>query len=113
MSDEDAHKLITCIVPKEAALPALKGLRDEWQIVSANITYARGAGHLAPLSYRGMGEQSEKEILTVVVDAGRADEVFGYLYEAARIGRPHGGIMYMHGLLGATRYTLPEVPEEG
>ncbi|WP_308874229.1 hypothetical protein [Thiothrix subterranea] len=38
--------------------------------------------------------------------------MFAYIYELAEINRPHGGLMYMHGLLAATPYTLPELPEE-
>ena len=36
MKQDDGHRLITCIVPKEAALPALKGLREAWQIAIQN-----------------------------------------------------------------------------
>jgi len=42
-----------------------------------------------------------------------ADAVFEYVYEAANIGRPGGGMVMMERLLGATLYTLPAgLPEE-
>ena len=31
---------------------------------------------------------------------------------AADINRPHGGIMYMHGLKRTSEYTLPDLPDE-
>jgi len=52
-------------------------------------------GKLTPAKYRGVGEQSEKEVLTVVVEEAQADDIFEYIYHLADINRPHGGIIYM------------------
>ena len=106
------QKLITCILPKGVAQRVAEGLKEVHNIMSMNINNARGTGQITPLAYRGVGEQAEKEILTVVLSAERADELFEYIYHEADINRPHGGMMYMHGLQKATTYTLPEVPEE-
>jgi hypothetical protein len=107
-----AQKMITCILPKGVAATIAQRLKEEYGLMSANINNARGAGRITPLAYRGVGEQSEKEILTVTVPAEQGDELFEYIYHEAGIDRPHGGIMYMHGLQQATIYTLPEVPDE-
>ncbi len=106
------EKLISCILPKGKAMPVMKALKEDRDIVSANIHSARGAGRLTPLNYRGMGETTEKEVLDVVVNASRADEIFEFLYQAAEIDQPHGGLMYMQALLKATPYQLPEIEEE-
>ena len=57
-------------------------------------------------------ESSQREILSVVVPEARADALFAWLFEAADIDRPHGGILYMQTLAEATAYTLPDLPAE-
>lgn len=105
-------KLITCILPKGVAQPLLEKLKQEHGITRVNINSARGSGKITPLAYRGLGAESEKEILNVAVPAETAEELFAYIYEEADINRPHGGLMYMSRLLHATPMTLPDLPEE-
>jgi nitrogen regulatory protein PII len=107
------QKLITCILPKGICSGVIKSLKEEKDIVTANMNTARGLGKLTPLAYRGVGEQTEKEILTVTVTSEAADEVFGYIYDEARIDRPHGGLIYMSNLNHVSAYSLPaDLPEE-
>lgn len=108
----EPQKVITCILPKGRALRIARALSKERGLTAVDIHYARGNGRLTPLRYRGIGETTEKEVLTVAVPIGQADAIFEYIYELADINRPHGGLMYMHKLLTATCYTLPELPEE-
>ena len=82
------------------------------KITTANVGNARGVGRLTPLAYRGVGEQTEKEVLTVAVPGPAADEVFEFVYYEADINRPHGGLMYMGALSESTLFTLPDLPEE-
>lgn len=105
-------KLITGILPGGGAMDVLKKLREEKGIISANANTARGMGKLTPRAYRGVGEQTEKQILNVVVDADRADEIFEYIYHEANIDRPHGGIIFMAGLQQQTPFILPDLPKE-
>ena len=105
-------KLITAILPKGIALGVIKKLRDEKNIITANMNFARGTGNLAPLKYRDEVVEREKEILTVVVEEAISDDIFEYLYEAAEIDKPHGGVMYMHALESSTLYQLPDISEE-
>lgn len=108
------YKLITCILPKGISKDVVKQLKSEKGIMTANINNARGVGKITPLAYRGIiGGQSEKEILSVVVPAEEADDVFAYIYDKADVNRPHGGLMYMHALQGSTQFTLPDIPDEG
>ena len=107
------QKLITCILPKGICLDVVKSLKEEKGIVTANVNTARGLGKLTPLAYRGVGEQTEKEVLTVAVPSKDADEIFGFIYEEAMIDRPHGGLIYMSNLDYVSAYSLPEdLPEE-
>ncbi len=106
------QKLITCIFPKGVAHDMAEKLKDDYDLMTCDIKTARGVGKITPLAYRGLGAQSEKEILTVVVPSDTADKIFDYIYYEANVNRPHGGIMYIYSLTQATRFECPELPEE-
>lgn len=101
------QKLITSIMPKGTGRKVLVGLRKEHGINTGNINMARGAGMYNPLVRRGIGEETEKEMLTVVVPAEKADEIFAYIYHLADIGEPHHGIIFQSDLLCASQYEMP------
>ncbi len=105
-------KLISAIVPKGVAPGVIDRLQHEKGITTANFTYARGIGKHKPMKHRGIGEQTEKEILSVVVDEKRGDEIFEYIYEQAEIDRPHGGYIYMQSLSMSADFVLPDIVEE-
>jgi len=106
------HKLITSIMPKGTGRKILHGLRMDYGINTGNINMARGAGKYNPMLKRGIGEQTEKELLTVIVPEEQADEVFDYIYIMAEIGEPHRGIIFQSDLLCASEYPLPDDIEE-
>ena len=102
------QKLITAIMQKGAGRKVLVGLRHEHGINTGNINTARGAGMYNPLAKRGIGEQTEKDIVTVVVPAEQADEIFAYIYDVGEIGEPHHGIIYQTDLMCMSPYVMPE-----
>jgi nitrogen regulatory protein PII len=106
------QRLVTCILPHGIALDVLRRLKYDQGVVEAMVGNARGMGKLTPLAHRGVGDQTEKEILNVVVPSARADELFDFIRRAAQIDRPHGGIIFMCRLQRATPFTLPDLPEE-
>jgi len=101
-----------CILPKGKGLPVLKGLKVDKAVVNANLHHARGAGRMTPLAYRGVGGTTEKDIVSVVVPASNADEIFEYVFEKADIYRPHGGLMFQQTLKSCTPFVLPDLPDE-
>lgn len=105
-------KLITAILPKGVSLGVVKMLREEKGVNTANFNFARGTGKLTPLKYSGGVVEREKEILTVIVEAARSEEIFAYVYEHAGVNKPHGGLMFMHSLMRSTAYLLPDLSEE-
>lgn len=105
-------KLLTCIVPKGAAVGLQKALIERWQLHAANIHHARGVGRNVPLSKRGVGEQLEKEVLEVVLDSGIADAVFEFAYDHLELTDHPGGMIYMVTQPGSTVFELPEIPSE-
>jgi len=105
-------RLISAILPKGMSLDVVKKLREEKGVNTASFNYARGTGKLTPLKYSGGVVEPEKEILTVIVEAARSEEIFAYVYEHAGVNRPHGGLMFMYSLMRSTVYTLPDLSEE-
>ena len=101
------QKMIQAIIPMGTALPVLKALREEKGLDAANINFARGVGRFVRGSERRLGDDEEKEILSVVVPKDRADEIFEWLFHKANMDRPHGGIVYMLPLSHASAFSIP------
>ena len=112
MIKKSEKKIITCILSKGTAIDVIRKLKEDKGIITSNVQSARGMGKLTPMAYRGVGEQTEKEILTIVVDTDISDEIFEYIYAVAKIDRPHGGIIYIAKLHQASTYTVPDLPAE-
>ena len=106
------HKLITAILPKGRGKPLVTKLVNELGIQRVNVNFARGVGRITPLRHRGVGETTEKSIITVIIEQERADEVFEFIFYEAEINRPHGGLMYQQPLIAATPFELPDLEEE-
>ncbi|MDT8375514.1 MAG: hypothetical protein RQ867_02120 [Mariprofundaceae bacterium] len=104
------QKLITCIVPEANAAKGAAALRDKYDLQTISQHYARGIGKSSPLIKRGIGEKTEKVVLSVVVDTAIADEVFEFLFREADIDRPQGGLIYMN-VIRSTAFTAIDLPE--
>lgn len=81
---------ITCIMPAGRAVPVLDALRAGKRIIDVAHHHARGVG-----TRKGRGRYVEREVLTVLVELDRADEVFRFLYRAAGLDQPHNGMIFM------------------
>ena len=106
------HKIITAILPKGREAELLPRLVDELGIDSFNVNFARGVGRITPLRHRGVGETTEKAILTVLVEEERAQEVFEFIFYEADINQPHGGLMFQQPLLANTMFKMPDIEDE-
>ncbi|MBF0218772.1 MAG: hypothetical protein HQL49_04480 [Gammaproteobacteria bacterium] len=106
------HRVITAVLPKGRAAALMRFLVQECGITGVDVHFARGVGKMTPMQYRGIGETSEREVVTAVVPEDRADEIFTKIYHAAEINRPHGGIIYMQKASAATLFALPDLAEE-
>ncbi|HUP24657.1 MAG TPA: hypothetical protein VNB06_17170 [Thermoanaerobaculia bacterium] len=105
----EAWKLVCCIVPHGRGLELLAALRRDRGLSSGHLHLARGIGRATPLGRRPFGEVSERDVVTVVVPAGEADEVFEYLYFEGGLDQPHGGFVFLRPLAQATELVLPEL----
>lgn len=106
---EQQQKLLCCIVPRGRGLLLLDLLARQRGLVAGHVHLARGFGRATSLSRRAMGEAAERDVVTVVVPAAEADDVFALLYFEGGIDRPHGGFVYQRALASATEYRLPAV----
>lgn len=100
------YRVITCIMPAGHGTEVLEALRRETGVISAIAHHARGIG---THSLRQRIYSDEKQILIVLVDAERADDVFHCLYYSAGLDAPHAGMIMMgHAFRGAGVVPLTE-----
>ena len=109
-------RLITCIVPNDGTdRILLRALRADMQIIRASSQSVSGMAILAGVKTRHgvLPKNVMVRMLNVIVDENQADNVFDYIYDKAKIGRPGGGVVSMSKSLTATSYSLSEgVPDE-
>jgi hypothetical protein len=101
-------KIITCYIPSEKAEALLHYLAEAPGVVAVN--HAAGRGDSASGAF---GLANEIAMFSVAAAADRADEVFVDIFEHGEIDRPNGGIVFMQRTRRATRFELPDLPEEG
>ncbi|MEW6516098.1 MAG: hypothetical protein AB1439_04250 [candidate division FCPU426 bacterium] len=103
---KEAARVITAVLYRGASAPVLKALRRAG-VNTAVACHARGSSvaDQTPLAF-------EKEVLTVLIEARRADEIFDLIGQAAKVDRPHGAFLYMSRASRRTAYPLPPVGEE-
>ena len=97
------YKQITCMVSDHIPIKVLEELKEEKGIITADKTAARGS------SSNSNFEMKKMEILTVVIEEDRADEIFEYLFHLLEIDKPNRGIMLQSKLGRMTEYTLPKI----
>ena len=95
------EKRITCFLPKGTGVKMVEMLQSEKNIVSTNVHSGRGQ--------RTAETWKEQEILTVIVDADRAEEIFEYIFFQGKINKQGGGFIFQSDLNRATSFKLPEI----
>ena len=112
MKIRNGDKQITAILPKGRAKALIDSLVHEHGVERVNVHHARGMGKLTPLRHRGVGETTEKEIVTVIASAESADALFESIFFSAEINRPHGGLIFMQPTFATTEFVMPDLDEE-
>ena len=110
MDQSTNSKLITSFLPNGTGVPIIKLLKQETGICTGNVSNSRGTGSSAGAS--DFDNWVEVDVLDVVVNADRADEIFSFIYEKAGIGEGNHGFMIQQSLVGSTKFSLPDLPEE-
>jgi len=105
-------KIITCFLPAGIGLNVLERLHDEMNISSAFAYHARGTG-LSTRHNKRRPKYVEREMISAIVPAERADEIFKFIFFASGINQPHAGMVLMTTTHCATTMILPsESPSE-
>ena len=106
------YKFITCVLQNGVALEVMHALKEDKDINTASFHKARGYSKVPGSKRSGSsGQVSEKDVLSVTVPSDRADEIFEFIYDVAKIDHPHGGIIIMAPLQFSVPFTLPDVSE--
>jgi len=105
MKIADGHqKLIVSFLPKGVGSEVVRILHEEKEINSANVSGGRGLSTSGQVSF---GNWAEIDILEVVVDVAREQEIFEFIYDTADMHKRHGGIIFVQKLSRATSFALP------
>jgi len=96
-------KQITCTSPLKKGLDVITTLRDIG-IYTANRSTQKGTSINSK-------EAMEMEVLDVIVEEDRSEEIFELLYNELDIGKPHHGIIYQTSVKRSSEYKLPSEEE--
>jgi len=89
------QRLITAILPDDVDTVGLAAaLQRETGIVTTFRHNARGVGRTTRRLGRAPLIPERRNVFFVVVDSARADSVFAWLLEAARVDRYGGGLVF-------------------
>jgi len=108
----ERYKLITCFLPSGRGAGVLERLRREHGLGSAFYHHARGVGTGTKRTRRSFAA-SEREVITVLVSAPQADEVFRFMFFAAGLDEPRAGMIFMERAARAAPLVLPPESEAG
>lgn len=106
----ERYKLITCFLPSGRGAAVLERLRREHGLGSAAYHHARGVG-TGTKRTRHSYVASEREVITVLVPAARADDMFRFMFFAAGLDEPRAGMIFMERMARAAPLVLPADPQ--
>ena len=101
------EKRITCFLPKGEGIKIVEMLHVEKNIDTTNVHSGRGLRTVA--SVKDYGAWSEQDILTVIIDADRAKEIFEYIFFQGELNKPGGGFIFQADVQRSTSFCLPEI----
>ena len=109
-SDFPAAKVIYCILPDDGTdRRLLLELRKKKSVVRAGSEICRAVGALAATKTK-RGKLPEPQLakkVQVVCTADQADEIFDFIFWAAKVGKPGRGLMWQLAVSSCTPYELP------
>jgi nitrogen regulatory protein PII len=101
------EKRITCFLPKGSGIKIVEMLHVEKHIDSTNVHSGRGLRTVENVS--DYGAWSEQDILTVIVDANHAEEIFEYIFFQGELNKPGGGFIFQADIKRSTSFSLPGI----
>lgn len=98
-------RLLSCLVPQGMGVGLRARIFSELRLTRVDLHSARGFMGSDP---GGLFNRVERDIVSVVVDAERADEIFDWLYHEAEVGTKEGRFLHMVRLDRSTPFALPD-----
>lgn len=99
----DDLKHIECLTPHRRGIEIIEKL-EKLNIFTANRSFAKGTS-------ANSTDPIEVEVITLIVEAQRADEIFEFLYNELELDKPHNGLIYQSTIKRITPYRLPTEDE--
>ena len=93
--------LITAILPMATVMPIVRELHS-MGIFTANKSTARGSSNTSKI------HDVEMEIMTVLIDEERSDEIFELIYDRGGLFQPSHGLIYQTAVSLCSDYLLPD-----
>ncbi len=82
-------------------------LHAEKNIDSTNVHSGRGLRTVETV--KDYGAWSEQDILTVIVDADRAEEIFEFIFFQGELNKPGGGFIFQADVNRTIPFSLPSL----
>jgi nitrogen regulatory protein PII len=87
-------KLIVAIVPKGAAGKVINAAKEAGA-EGGTILLARGTGVHEARRFFGMSMSTERELILILIDPGRCQEVLNSMVESGRLDEPGRGMAFV------------------
>lgn len=104
-------KKIICVLLQGNASEVVGRLHKEKGVDTCDIDRGRGRSTKNSTN-KTYGEYVEVEVVTVSIEAERADEIFEFLYFEAGLDHTNGGFLYQVPVVQSTVFKLPDIPAE-
>lgn len=110
ISAADNPKRIVVVLPKDRAMEIAEKIHIDKKIDTCNIHRGRGRS-TAVMDSVSYGNYAEVDVISVIVDANRADEIFEFIFFEAEINKPHGGFIYQLPVEKSSFFQIPDLTE--
>ena len=98
-----SYKHIECLTTQRRGVEIIEKL-EALGIFTANRSFAKGSTASSP-------DPIEVEVISVMVEEERSEEIFEYLFYELELSEPHNGIIYQTSIRQLTPYRLPSEAE--